>query len=297
MFANLHGFESPWDAPIKALPHQKMRKLTDTEKEARLLVAVWQGRTDEITRIANSGKPGPRPNLESMGRPADQMTNIRRNGKAGRGKTRMAVSKFGKTDLYRWGTPMHKAAFNGNADLVKMYIEELPPPKPSEGHRLLFEKTESGNTPLHHAAFRGHVHICELLLESMCDGGEVDVNRQLQYDPIKVWKTINSSIAAIHSRNLYLSTPLDKAKEAHQVAVVKLLEGWEKNLDERNKKTDRLNKLIKDHESNPRSLNTTMMHGILREVSRMNRPCVKSELVEKARALMHRAEDLQALAI
>ena len=150
---------------------------------------------------------------------------------------------------------MHKAAFQGELEIVRDLLSTM---SGSKAVMLLDEKTEAGNTPLHHAAFRGHVACVEAILDAMCDV-DVNVNRQGQRDDAKGIKMINASIAAIQCRNMYLSTPLDKAREAHQVAAFNLLESWPANLKRRAAKTEEIRRIVDEYEKKPNELDPNML--------------------------------------
>ena len=285
MLAQIAAFRDPWERPLRTMPPERMKRLTSTEKEARFLVATWQGRKDEIDRINGSGKPAPRTNLEGMPKVDKE---IKLNGKAGRGKTKLVVTQFAKTDIFRFGTPLHKAAYRGELEIVRELIASSSGAKAMQ---LLDEKTEAGNTPLHHAAFRGHTAVIEALLDVMSDT-EVSVNRQGQRDDVRGVKSINASLAAIQCRNLYLSTPLDKAREAHQVAAANLLDAWPANLKRRAQKTDEIRRIVEEFESKPRELDAQHLRKLLAEAAKMPLPRVKPELCERATQLVRKTEAL-----
>jgi hypothetical protein len=151
----------PWERPLRYVPQDKLKKQGKEEKEARLLVACWQGRDDEVKRIFDSGKPQARSDCSENVR---EDREYRFRGKAQRASTKVQDLKFVGNDLYRFGTPLHKAALRGDVKLVEMLLEHLAGPS-----QILDDKTEVGNTALHHAAHRGHVQVCEALLDALSD--------------------------------------------------------------------------------------------------------------------------------
>ena len=280
------GFRDPWERPLRVAAPERLKKMNAQEKEGRLLVATWQGREEEIKKIHSSGKPAPRTDL--IGMPKID-TTVKISGKAGRGKTKLVVTQFAKNDIYRFGTPLHKACLRGDVGLVRSMLTNVGGAKAVQ---LLDEKTEAGNTPLHHAATGGHVPCVEALLEVMSDI-DVNVNRQGQRDEAKGVKMINASLAAIQCRNMFLSTPVDKAREGHQKAVLKLLQRWPDLLEMRVEMTRKVRQLVDEFEGKPKELETTKLRAILLDVSKMDVPRVKEDLVTRAKALLHKAEDMQ----
>ena len=125
--ARIEGFQS---LRGRCVNPDKLKKLSKEEKEARLLVAAWQGRQDEVGRVMNSGKPEPRKDTQGC-RATRRKSNHRRrqqkpfgNSKAGRGKTVINAISFPKDDL-RYGTPLHKAAYRGELDVCKELMAEI----------------------------------------------------------------------------------------------------------------------------------------------------------------------------
>lgn len=285
MLAPIAGFRDPWQRPLRSMAPDRMKRLNATEKEARLLVATWQGRKDEINRIENSGKPAPRSDLVGMTKVDKE---IKLGGKAGRGKTKLVVTQFPQNDLYRWGTPLHKAAFQGEVEIVRELLSTMTG---SKALQLLDEKTEAGNTPLHHAAFRGSVPCVEAILDTMSDV-EVNVNRQEQRDDVKGVRMINASLAAIKCRNLYLSTPLDKAREANQIGAMRMIESWAGKLKRRQAVTEQLRKIVDEYESKPKELDTRGLRALLADEEKMPLPRVKPDLITRATQLVRKAENL-----
>jgi hypothetical protein len=289
MIASIANFKDPWEKPLRYVPPERLKRLNQEQKEARLLVAAWQGNAGEIERMEKSGKPQPRTDV--FGMPQNE-TKVHLRGKAGRSQTKVITTQFGKTDLFRYGTPMHKAAYRGEVGIVQELLSGIPGPKAVQ---LLDEKNEVGNTPIHHAAFKGNIGALEAMLNALCDI-EVTVNKQLQKLPDskeKGAKKINASICAINCRNMYLSTPLDKARESHQTATVHLLETWPENLKLRTKATEELKKVVDEYEKRPKELSTAPFRAKMFEWAKLTRPQIKPELMERAKTLLHRAEDLQ----
>ena len=289
MLAPIAGFRDPWQRPLRSMAPDRMKRLNATEKEARLLVATWQGRKDEINRIENSGKPAPRSDLVGMTKVDKE---IKLGGKAGRGKTKLVVTQFPQNDLYRWGTPLHKAAFQGEVEIVRELLSTMTG---SKALQLLDEKTEAGNTPLHHAAFRGSVPCVEAILDTMSDV-EVNVNRQEQRDDVKGVRMINASLAAIKCRNLYLSTPLDKAREANQIGAMRMIESWAGKLKRRQAVTEQLRKIVDEYESKPKELDTRGLRALLADEEKMPLPRVKPDDHARHAAVRKRKPDLIACA-
>ena len=179
------GFSDPWEKPLRYVQPEKLKKLNAPEKEARLLVAAWQGRQDEVNRVINAGKPAPRQDTVGMTRVEEKVRIVGGSAakpftgsKAGRAKTSISNVSYAKDDLFRYGTPLHKAAYRGELEVCKELMGELAGQKAS---MLLDERSEVGNTPLHCAAFRGHTAVVASILETLCDA-EVVVNRQGQKD-------------------------------------------------------------------------------------------------------------------
>jgi hypothetical protein len=101
---------------------------------------------------------------------------------------------------------------------------------------------------------------------------------------------MNGSLALIECRNRFLSTPLDKAMENNQNAVVKLLHAWPMRLKRRNEVTDALRKTTETYAKDVASLrDTSALRALLREAEQMGRPHVKDEIVQEAKALLIRA--------
>ena len=101
--ARIEGFSDPWEKPLRFVHPDKLKKLSKEEKEARLLVAAWQGRQDEVGRVMNSGKPAPRTDTVGMSRNEEKVRiigggskNPFGNSKAGRGKTVINAASFPK---------------------------------------------------------------------------------------------------------------------------------------------------------------------------------------------------------
>ena len=300
--ARIEGFSDPWEKPLRFVHPDKLKKLSKEEKEARLLVAAWQGRQDEVGRVMNSGKPAPRTDTVGMSRNEEKVRiigggskNPFGNSKAGRGKTVINAVSYPKDDLFRYGTPLHKAAYRGELDVCKELMAEVSGAK---AVMLLDECSEVGNNPLHCAAFRGHTAVCEAILETLADA-EVVVNRQGQKDDkadkkVKGNQQINASIAAMQMRNMYLSTPIDKAREANQKETLKLFERWPANLKLRDRATLEMKKIVDEYEKRPRELDTNPLRALLLAVDKLSLPRVKPDLVSRAKQLLHRAEDMQS---
>ena len=284
--AMIAGFKDPWEKPLRFVHNERMKKFGQSEKEARLLVAAWQGRDDEVQRVLASGKPGPRTEVLGM---STTEKKIRLSGKARRSETLVKTVAFAGNDLYRYGTPLHKAAQAGNLEIVKEFLSNTTGAKASQ---LLEEKNEVGNTALHHAAFNGRVQVVEAILEALSDV-DVLVNKQLQRDEDKGVKKINASLVAIACRNMYLSTPLDKANEMHQKKVVAVIEGWPANLKLRNAAMKEIREIVDKYEKKPRELDTVLLRTKLNAADAMPKPHVKPEVMERARTLLHRAEDMK----
>ena len=49
--------KDPWERPLRPVGAATLKRQAGNEKEARLLVACWQGREDEVKKIFASGKP------------------------------------------------------------------------------------------------------------------------------------------------------------------------------------------------------------------------------------------------
>jgi len=274
------------------MPQDKLKRLEKDGKEARLLVACWQGREDEVKKILNSGKPMPRiDNAQSI----KEEHEYRARGKASRSATKISEIKFPKADLYRYGTPLHKACQRGDVPIVETLIENISNTSQYKACQLLDEKTEVGNTPLHCAAHCGHVAVCEVLLEALADL-TVQVNGKSMQKLENGDLTYNASLASLKCRNRFLSTPLDKAREANQRAVVLLINEWPQRLKRRNEITAQLNKFVEEYVTKKTKdiaalgKDTTELRRILREAEGIGRPRVKPKVFADAKALLMRAE-------
>ena len=269
-----------WERPLRYIPNEKLKRQGGAEKEARLLVACWQGREEEVKKIFNSGKPQPRMDCSSLVREEHE---YRVRGKANRSQTKIAEIKFPKNDLYRFGSPLHKAALRGDAAIVEMLLEN------TTAAQLLDEKTEVGNTPLHNAAFRGHVEVCEILLDALTD---VQTNVGKKGQKLENGdNTVNASIALLGQRNRFLSTPLDKAIENNQKAVITLFNEWPARWKKRNDLTDSLRKEVDKYSKDIALLKgaaSAGLRGLVREAEKPGRPGVKPKLLQDARALLAR---------
>jgi len=281
--------KDPWERPLRFVQADKLKRQAATEKEARLLVACYQGREDEVAKIFKSGKPQPRADSSAQ---TKEEHEYRPRGKANRAPTKIAVSKFAKQDLYRYGSPLHKAALRGDGNIIEMLLENM-----KEAGRtaiqLLDEKTEVGNTPLHCAAYRGHVDVCEVLLDALSDV-QVDVNPKTGQKAGNCELTVNGSLAAIACRNQYLSTPMDKAREANQKAVLRLLEAWPERLKKRNEATTALREKLDMYKKDIYSLKkqgaSTELRAMVLDAEKASRPRVKKKILDEAKALLMRAE-------
>ena len=270
----------PWEKPLRYIKADKLKRYDGSEKEARLLVACWQGRDDEVQKIFDSGKPAARIDLSGNVREEHE---YRARGRARRSATKISVPKFIKDDLYRFGTPLHKAALRGDAAIVEMLLEN------TTAAQLLDEKTEVGNTPLHNAAFRGHVEVCEILLDALTD---VQTNVGKKGQKLDNGdNTVNASIALLGQRNRFLSTPLDKAIENNQKAVIALFNEWPARWRKRNDLTDSLRKEVDKYSKDIALLKGSAsagLRGLVREAEKPGRPGVKPKLLQDARALLAR---------
>ena len=273
----------PWERPLRFVSQDKLKKLGAQEKEARLLVACWQGREDEVKKIFSSGKPQPRVDNSQQ---IKEEREYRARGKAHRAATKISEVKFAKADLYRYGTPLHKACQKGDTTVVEILLENISAPA-----QLVDEKTEVGNTPLHCAAHMGHAHICELLLECLADV-QVSVHpktfQRLESGDLN-W---NASLAAIMSRNRFLSTPLDKAREANHRAAAKVIEEWPQRLERRNELTKQLAKFLDDYSRDIAKLakDTSGLRKLIREAEALGCPRIKESLLADVKAMLQKAE-------
>ena len=105
MLAIIRGFKDPWEQPLKKLPPDRMKKFSDREKEARLLVAAWQGNTNELDRLDKSGKPEPRFNACEM--PSIE-TQVKFHGKAFRAETWNRRAQRSRTRSLSGSSPQRK---------------------------------------------------------------------------------------------------------------------------------------------------------------------------------------------
>ena len=121
---------------------------------------------------------------------------------------------------------------------------------------------------------------------------EVNVNRQEQRDDVKGVRMINASLAAIKCRNLYLSTPLDKAREANQIGAMRMIESWAGKLKRRQAVTEQLRKIVDEYESKPKELDTRGLRALLADEEKMPLPRVKPDLITRATQLVRKAENL-----
>lgn len=280
--------KDPWERPLRHIANDKLKNQQPDEKEARLLIACYQGREDEVKKILNSGKPQPRVDVSANAQVmVDHDYEV--HGKAFRKKTKVSDLKFAKADLYRYGSPMHKAALRGDAGIVEILLESIEGPM-----QLLKEKTEVGNIPLHCAAYRGNVEVCEILLDALSDV-QVDVNTKTgQILTSKCDLTVNGSIAAISCRNQFLSTPVDKAREANQKKVVQLFQEWPARLKKRNELSKELLERLDEYKKDISKLtkvqaNSMKLRELVREAENIGRPSIKAQLISDAKALLLRA--------
>ena len=278
----------PWERPLRFIAPDKLKRQAAAEKEARLLVACWQGRDEEVKKILNSGKPQPRLDCSAQ---TKEEREYKVRSKAAKASTKITDLKFSKNDLFRYGSPVHKAALRGDAAIVEMLLENIAPVQ------LLDEKTEVGNTPLHNAAYGGHIQVCEILLDALCDV-QVDVNPKTgqKLDSAanaegKKNNQVNASLTNIVCRNRFLSTPRDKAIEANQKAVIVLFDAWPGRLKRRNEINDALRDAHKKYFKDIGALkDTAWLRALVREAEHSGRPTVKPNLLHDAKQLLIRAD-------
>ena len=106
--------------------------------------------------------------------------------------------------------------------------------------------------------------------------------------------------ARFHARSLVLSlsrlqTPLDKAREANQKAIVQLLESWPTRLKRRNEVTAKLREKLDKYTKDVQGLTKTPaasaeMRKLVREAENAGRPRVKAHIIADTKALLMRAE-------
>lgn len=92
-----------------------------------------------------------------------------------------------------------------------------------------------------------------------------------------------------------LQTPLDKAREANQKAVLVLLESWPARLKRRNEVTASLKEKLDKYRKDVASLTKTPkasaeMRKLVREAEHAGRPRVKPHIIAETKALLMRAE-------
>ena len=273
----------PWEKPLRYIKADKLKRYDGSEKEARLLVACWQGRDDEVQKIFDSGKPAARIDLSGNVREEHE---YRARGRARRSATKISVPKFIKDDLYRFGTPLHKAALRGDAKICEILIGEMNPAQ------MIDDKTEAGNTPLHNAAYRGSVECCEIILDALADVQVMTGKKGQKLEAGDI--TTNASLAILNCRNRFLSTPKDKAVENNQRAVVALLENWAGRLKRRNDMTDALRKACDKHVKDLSGVDLPWLRSTVKEAERLGRPSMKKEVLSAGKHLLMRAENAAA---